>query len=140
MSKFAGLGLKVDTPSRMTIVHPVTRQPLRIAGTDEAAYLDLLSVDSAAGQAHQRAAANRRLASRQRKMTIEELEAEGVDLLAALTRGWRLATLDGHPIDVPFTVADARELYSAPELAWLKQQANDFAADAGNFLPANETI
>lgn len=139
MSKFAGLGLKVETPARMTILHPGTRQPLRIAGADDVAFLDLLSMDSAAAQAHQRAVTNRRLAARTRKLTAEEIEAEGVDLLVALTRGWRLATLDGQPLDVPFSTADARELYGAPEMAWLKLQASEFVGDAGNFLPATAT-
>ena len=66
------------------------------------------------------------------RITPEELEAESTELLAALTAGWHLVTLDGHPLDVPFSIENARELYAAPALAWLREQVDEFAADRGN--------
>lgn len=132
-SKFAGLGLAVDKPARMTVLHPVTGQPIRRADTGEAAWIDVLSADSQAARAHEREAQNRRLRSRARRLAAEDLETEGLELLVALTKGWSLATLDGAPIDVPFNAENARELYSAPELAFIRRQVNDFAADAGNY-------
>lgn len=142
-NKFAGLGVAVDAPARMTIVHPVTGQPLRLLGLDgeptgEAAWIDLISADSAAARQHQREAQNRRLRARARSITAETIEADGTDLLAVLTRGWALATLDGTPIDVPCTPENARELYATPELAWLRRQVDEFVADLGNF-PAKTT-
>ena len=82
----------------------------------------------------QPSAAPCRLAQRGRmRITPEELEAESTELLAALTAGWHLVTLDGHPLDVPFSIENARELYAAPALAWLREQVDEFAADRGNF-------
>lgn len=131
--KFAALGLAVDAPGRLTIVHPVTRQPLRTADGVEA-YIDLYSADSEVARKHERAVQRRRLAMRGRgKITPEELEAEAVEALAALTAGWRLVGLDGRPLDVPFSADAAREMYAASSLAWLRDQVNEFAADRGNF-------
>jgi acyl-CoA reductase-like NAD-dependent aldehyde dehydrogenase len=133
MSKFAGLGVAVDAPARMTILHPTTGQPLRNAATGEAAWISLLSADSAAARQHQREAQNRRLRARARSITAETLEADGTELLAVLTRDWSLVTLEGAPIDVPCTVENARELYGTPDLAFIRRQVDEFVADLGNF-------
>lgn len=132
MSKFAGLGLAVDEPKRMTLLHPVTRQPIRDG--EGVAYIDLHSSDSQIARKHNREIQQRRLNMRGRgRLSTHEIEAEGIDLLAALTVSWRLLTLDGQPIDVPCNEDNARDLYSAPELAWVKEQADEFAADRANF-------
>jgi hypothetical protein len=138
MSKFAGLAVGVDRPARMTILHPVTGQAIRLldaAGhpNDQAAWIDVLSADSKVARDLEREAQNRRLRGRLRRVTAEDIEAEGVELLTALTKGWCLAALDGTPIDVPCTPENARELYSTPDLAFLRRQVNEFAADLGNF-------
>lgn len=137
MSKFAGLALEVEKPSRMVIVHPATRQPLR-DGDGSEAYIDLFSGDSEQARRHQRAVQRRRLAVRGRgKITPEELEAEGVELLAAITAGWRLVALDGSALDVEFSVTNARELYAEPAMQWLRDQVDEFASDRGNFSKAS---
>lgn len=141
MSKFAALAVAVDRPARMTILHPATGQPLCVldeAGkpTDDVAWIDVLSADSAAAREYERAAQNKRLQSRARRITAEQLEADGVGLLAALTVGWRLVGLQGQPIDVPCTRENAAELYASPELGFIKRQVNDFAADLGNYPQA----
>lgn len=133
MSQFAALAVKADAPSRMIIMHPATGEPL-LGADGEPAWIDLHSTDSPAAQKHQRAAQNRRLQSRARKITAEELESEGVDLLATLTAGWRLLGLDGAVLDIPCTRANAAELYAEPAAAWIREQVNMFAADRGNFL------
>jgi hypothetical protein len=138
MTKFAGLGVAVDQPTRMTILHPVTGQPIRRSDTGEPAWIDVLSADSKAARDHEREMQNRRLRSRARRITAEELEAEGIELLVSLTKAWSLATLDGDPLDVPCTPENARELYASPELAFIRRQVNEAAADAGNF-PARTT-
>lgn len=133
MTKFAALALATDAPVRMVIRHPGTGEPL----TDEAgepAWIDLYAMDSKAGLTQQRAARNRRLQSRARKINAEDLEQEGIDLLAALTAGWRLLGLDGTPLDVPCSRANAAELYAEPALAWIREQVDVFVADRGNFL------
>jgi len=133
MSKFSGLGVPVDATARMTILHPATGQPLRNAATGEPAWIDLLSADSAVARATQRDAQNRRLRARARTITAESMEADGTDLLAALTKGWSLVTLDGAPIDVPCTPENARELYGTPDLAFIRRQVDEFVADLGNY-------
>lgn len=133
MSKFAALAVQADAPARMTILHPVTGEPL-VDADGSPAWIDVHSADSAAAQKHHRAVQNRRLQSRARKITAEELEAEGIDLLAALTAGWRLLGLDGTPLDIPCNRQNAAELYAEPSAAWIREQVNAFAADRGNFL------
>ena len=133
MSKFAALAVKADAPSRMPILHPATNEPL-LCSDGEPAWIDVHSTDSPAAQKHQRAAQNRRLQSRVRKITAEELENEGIELLAALTAAWRLVGLDGALLDIPCNRQNAAELYAEPSAAWIREQVNSFAADRGNFL------
>ncbi len=139
MSKFSALALEVDKPGRMVVVHPVSRQPLRDAEGNEA-YIDLYSGDSEAARKHQRAVQRRRLNMRGRgKVTPEELEGDGVDLLSALTVGWYLLDFAGGKIDVPFNADNARELYSTPALSWIREQVDEYVADRGNFSKASPT-
>ena len=133
MSKFAGLAVQADKPSRMTVRHPGTGQPLRDKDGNEA-WIDLLSADSAAGLRQQRAIRDRRLAGHARRLKAEDMDREGAELLAALTTGWSLVALDGAPIDVPCNAGNAAELYSIPELLWLREQVDQYVADRGNFL------
>lgn len=132
-SKFAGLEIAVDKPQRMTLHHPVTRQPLRDAKGAEA-WIDLHSSDSKVARDHNREVQRRRLNMRGRgRISPEEIEAEAADLLAALTTGWRLLTLEGGTLDVPFSTENARELYASPALAWIREQVDEFASDRANF-------
>jgi hypothetical protein len=137
MSKFDALALEVDKPSRMVIVHPVTRQPIRDADGTEA-YISLFSGDSEPARKHQRTVSRRRLAMRGRgKLTPEELEAEAVELLAVVTTGWLLLDFNGKPIDVEFSQDNARELYGLSALSWIREQVDEFVADRGNFSKAS---
>jgi hypothetical protein len=138
-SKFAGLALDVDKPARLVILHPITRQPLSDKD-GKAAHIDVYSNDSEPARVHARAVSRRRLAMRDRgKITPEELEADGVGLLAVLTAGWHLVSLNGEVIDVAFSVENARELYSEPSMAWLREQVDAFATDRSNFSKASST-
>lgn len=133
MSKFAGLELSVEKPFRLVLVHPVTRQPLRDAEGKEA-YIEHYSGDSEAARKHQRSVTRRRLAMRGRaKLTPEEIEAEAIELLAALSTAWNLLDLNGGKIDVPFTQENARELYANPAVGWLREQLDESASDRANF-------
>jgi hypothetical protein len=138
-NKFSGLELEVEAPFRLVLLHPVTRQPLRDSEGREA-YIDHYSADSEIARKHQRAVQRRRLAMRGRlKITPEELEAEATEVLAALTVGWHLVGLKGDPIDTPFTPENARELYSDPRVAWLREQLDESAADRANFSKGSST-
>jgi hypothetical protein len=139
MNKFSGLELEVEAPFRLTLLHPVTRQPLR-DGEGREAYIDHYSADSEIARKHQRAVQRRRLAMRGRlKITPEELEAEATEVLAALTAGWYLVDLKGNPIDLPFTPENARELYASPAVSWLREQIDESAADRANFSRGSST-
>lgn len=140
-SDFAALGLDVEQPARMTIMHPVTEAPLR-DHEGNAAYIDVYSSDSDRQRKHERTITNRRFRQMQGmrvKMTAEQREEEALDLLAALTAGWRLLALDGSALDIPFSPEAARSLYANPATAWLREQVNEFAADRGNFSRASST-
>src|SRR3990167_4014457 len=137
--KFAGLELEVDRSVKVRILHPVSRQPLRDAAGAEA-YIEMHSGDSEVARKHQRNVARRRIAMRGRgKITPEELEAEGVELLVALTVGWRLVALDGGALDVPFTQDNARDLFSSPRMTWLREQVEEAVGDRENFRQASST-
>ena len=136
MSKFAGLELAVEKPARMQLVHPVTRQALK-DGDGKDAFIDLFSSDSDVARDHARAVARKRLAARGRgKLTVEEIEADTVESLVVLTAAWHLVDLTGKVIGVPCTPENARDLYAAPALAWVRDQVDEFAADRGNFSKA----
>lgn len=135
MTKFADLELAVDQPSRMIISHPVHGTPIADAAGNEA-WIDLLSIDSAAHRAYDRKITNSRLeraSAGQGRVTAEQLEQEAVDRLAVLTKGWNLLSFEGAAIDVPCSEANARELYAAPAMSWLRQQVEAHVARRANF-------
>jgi len=137
-SKFAGLGLAVDKPARMQIIHPGTRQVLRVNGAPEGedeCYIDLLAGNSAAGRAHDRMVNDRLMRSRGARYTADQVDADLIEKYSKLVKGWRLATLEGEPIEVPCTAQNARELFSLPESDWLRVQVGEFINDLGNYLP-----
>lgn len=135
--KFDGLALEVEKPGRMTIVHPVTRQPLADA-KGAPAWVDVYSSDSEVARSAGRRAINERLGRRARSgLTAEQIEDNEVDLLAALVAGWRLLALDGEPLDVAFSAEAAQEMLRAPGMAWLREQIDAYASDRGNFSTAS---
>jgi hypothetical protein len=137
MSKFSSLGLAVDTPARLILRHPSTRQPIRDKDGKEA-YIELLSSDSVAARDHELETQNQRLKSGVPR-TAEQIEADTIELLVRLTKDWYLVHYDGTPVDVKFTEADARELYSVRSTAWIARQVRDFLDNQGNFFKASST-
>jgi hypothetical protein len=139
MGKFDGLEIEADKPERMPILHPATRQQLVAADNPEdVAYLDLYSGDSEVRRKHDRTITKRNLARRTRKEPDpEEIENDVVELFVVMTAGWRLISLDGKPMDVPFSKDNARELYRSSNLMWLREQADQWVSDRGNFLRAS---
>ncbi len=139
--KFGALSVPVDQPARLELMHPWTGQPLRSApnGSGEepvAAYIDLLPATSAVGKMHDRQMLDKNLRRGVRRMSAEELEADQIEKLSKLTKGWQLVGLDGTKMDVEFSVANARELYSFPESGWITDQCRSFCEDLGNFRTA----
>lgn len=138
MTKFDGLALAVDQPSRMIISHPIHGTPIAAPDGSEA-WIDLLSLDSAAHRAYDRKVTNSRLeraSAGQGRVTAEQLEQENIERLAVLTKDWRLLSFDGGPLDVPCNEANARELYAAPAMTWLRSQVEAHVARRQNFTLA----
>lgn len=138
MSRFAALALDTETPRRMIIRHPSTGEPLVDEDGTEA-FIDLLALTSAAAQKARNRVQQRRIEARVRRVTIEEAEAEAMQVLAACTVAWHLVGLDGKALRVPCDKDAALELYQTPGLRFIADQATDFAAAAGNYLPGSST-
>lgn len=137
--RFSALALQIDEPARMIVMHPHTGRPLRAADGRES-YIDLLPRDSTKAQAFDRRLLDQRLARAGRiKPKSEDLEAELTDRLAMLTTGWLLVGFDGGIIDVEMTEQNARELYAAPRMLWLREAILAWLDDRANFTKAAST-
>lgn len=141
MSKFEGLGLDVDRPGRVLLKHPITGAPLVEIGEDGKekpdgeAYVLIYSTDSPAANVLQRENLDRRIRKRQdRPSTAAEMERDRIEVLAALTTGWRLVHLDGKPLNIPFDKDAARELYALSTCTWLREQVENAIGDRSNFF------
>lgn len=137
-SLFDTLALAVEKPSRMPILDPVTKLPLKDAETGEEAYIDLLSWDSPVAAQHriERADRMRRLG---RDLNAAEAEDDLRELLAKLTTGWLLVGLDGRRIPADCTFANAVALYGMHETRWIRLQVVDHLNNAGNWRPAGSS-
>jgi hypothetical protein len=138
------LGLNTETGIRMPIVFPGASEPIKLrdqAGEPTAAeaYLELLSEDSEAGRAFDRKNSRDAVirAKRQRGAPDEDPIEWQIERVCALTVGWQLARPDGTPIDLKYSKATARKLFSNPDMAWLRKQALLFIADTANFTKAS---
>jgi hypothetical protein len=130
----SGLDLGQLTPSRsdegawLEAVDPVSGRPngvrLKLAGMDSRSYRQA-----------QREASNRRLSLMARRGAkyrprAEELEAEALSLLVAVTLDWEGISENGQPLAC--TPENVREVYA--KVPWLSEQADDFVGDRANFL------
>ena len=141
MTKFtealARIEVDADKPSRMIIRGPDGRPLADADGSMN--YVDLYSPDSEIARRHQRKIANGRLAQRRRiKVTAEEIEADAVDLLVALTAGWGSIDKDGQAKqDDDFSTELARSIYADPANSEFRSQIDEFLADRANFSKAS---
>lgn len=133
--------LPVEQPSRLYLLHPATKRPLVNRDTGDRAWVDLLSADSEALKRHNSRIVDR--AVRQQKQgqarSVEDIEADHVDRLVVLTKGWSLVDPEGEPIDDACTPENARTLYSAPGAAWVRDQVEAFVNDRANFTKGSST-
>lgn len=136
MSKLSGLAATVDKPSRCYLYIPTVNRPPLASPDGQQAWIDVLSLDSLPAAAQRRSTALARLDKRASKISLEDLEAEQAEMLAALIVDWRLVALDGSPIDVPCSRETARELATMPTFAWVRRQLEEHIADLGNFMRA----
>jgi hypothetical protein len=140
--KFGHLGVATDKPSRMPIVLPGEIDPLVDEHGNEA-YLEFLPWDSEPGrkfdQEQQRDLVRKGFRQRSKAEQRADLEnadqiKEQAERLAVLATGWHLVDLDRTAIETPFTKANALELFTTPELGWLRRQAWTYVGNETNFM------
>jgi hypothetical protein len=128
-----GLMVEADKPARMLIVNPYTRETIRHQETEAPAWIEVFSDSSAAGAQFLREATDRILQRKGRTARAEDIEDDLTAKAARLTTAWSLLSLNGEPINLPFSRAAARELFAKPGARWLRDQVLEFAADLGNY-------
>lgn len=133
MNGLESLAVSADDAGTLILLHPSTNMPIRDKNGGEA-HLLLLGIDSAEGQKQRREATTRALMRRNKALTADELEAQAVEQLVALTKGWHLVAPSGDVIDFPFTPQNARTLYSDRKFAWIREQADQFIGDRAGFF------
>ncbi|MFC3071487.1 hypothetical protein [Shinella pollutisoli] len=141
-SKFAALAANVSDTFRVELIDPITDDVLRDKAGN-AAYIDVLSVDSEAGRKFDADARQRAFRSARKSRTGHpdiDPDEENRRKLAQLTRGWRLVDpVSREGLDVPCTPENALELYCEAGMAWLFDQVFAGAANAGNFMRRRST-
>jgi hypothetical protein len=132
----------VDTPQKLELVD-TRMQPIRymVNGADgeepheERAWIELFSMDSAKARAYDNSVQRRRLDVNARgkmvKLTPEQLEAETVDKLVALTNSWHFRRRNGDLI--PFSQENARLLYGSGGAQYIREQVEGYIGERTNF-------
>ncbi len=127
------MNIKSITLGHLSTLH------LRHPGTDAALYNDdktpmtitLVGEHSEEYKAVTRRWQNEVLRKPNRKLTAEQVEERGIDLLVACTKGWQIQGEEGL---MPFSPDAARDLYSDRTLGWIKSQVESHLYEASNFL------
>ena len=121
-----------DAGFELHLTHPRTGEALPMV-------INLLGADSRVYQDAQRTQNRRRLAEAQkvRRMTLtpEALEADALELLVAVTRGWSGFTQGGKAVDC--TPQNVQRIYT--EFPWIREQVDLAIGDRANFLPSSPT-
>lgn len=111
LSNIVAVGRTVD------ILHPKTKEPVGLK-------VDLLPDTDEKVEAARRKIQNRRLASRSIKVTAEQMDAEGIELLSAAITGWEWCgelTFRGEKPEC--TPENVRRVLKA--LPWVKKQIDE---------------
>ena len=109
--------------AEMELTHPATDAPLGV-------YLTLAGMDSKIWRKAVAALAEKRMAKRG-KVSAEEIQERGIEILARCTLSWRNVVVDGQ--ELPCTLDNARQVYR--RFPWMREQADAFASDRGAYLP-----
>jgi hypothetical protein len=115
----------------VSIYHPGTNEDLGILIT-------VLGKDSDEFQKISRAQSKKRMAKitkggfRSQAVPLEEIEQDGLELLAAVTKKWVNVVVDGN--DLPFTKENAVALYE--RFPWIREQLDVAIGDRANFIKA----
>lgn len=141
MSKFGSLAANVTTASRMQIIYPATGKPI-VDESGKAAYIDLLSQDSAVARQHAKKKAAeqiKRVITPDDPNDLNDAVDDQIDMLAVLAVGWHLVDpATRKPIEFPFNGPEsARELFATLELQWLRRAAYVHVVNTANFMKAS---
>jgi hypothetical protein len=119
----------------MNVVNPVTGAELVVDkgdGKTENVWIKLASADSERVKKVERAVTNKRLAGARQgrqNVTAESLESDEFKKLMAATIAWGNVGLGQGPLEL--NDANARTVYT--QLPWLREQAQAFMAERGNY-------
>jgi len=112
------------------IFHPGTLVDLDIV-------ISVLGKDSDEFQKISRAQSKRRLTKVSKggfrtntPVSVEEIEQDGIELLAACTTGWKGIVIEGK--EIPFSKENAVDLYA--RFPWIKEQVDTAIGDRANFI------
>lgn len=112
------------------IYHPGTNEDLGIT-------IKVLGKDSDEFQKVSRAQSKKRMTKMQKggfrgnaTVPVEEIEQDGIALLAACTKGWNGVIVEGK--EVPFSTDSAIAIYE--RFPWIKEQVDTAIGDRANFI------
>jgi hypothetical protein len=125
--------IEINDYSEMPLRHPTTDEPL-VMDSGEPMVILLAGEDSPEYKAVMRRWQNEAIRKAGRKLSAEQIETRSFELLAAVTKGWRIEGADG-PIE--FSPQAAKELYA--QKAWIKRQVQDWVYEPANFLQGQLT-
>lgn len=118
-----------DRGADMPLRHPATGEEL-FNDAGEAMVIRLLGADSEEYRRTVRVNANRNLKLGRQAPTVERFEQGGIDLLVAVTVGWKGLQFDDSALE--YSPDAARKLYT--EHLWIREQVDAFVAERANFL------
>lgn len=109
----------------LTILHPVSFEEtdikIKLAGMDSARYRNKV-----------KQIAEKEKVRKKTNIDFDGIEKRGAEILAACTIDWKGIQRGGDTI--PFSYENAVELYSDPNLRWLREQVDEFIANRANFF------
>lgn len=101
--------------------------------------IKMVGQDSSAFRSAAKGIAQMLMAQEDKKLDVEALEKQNIELLAACIVNWSgLEDEEGNPL--PFTKTKAIELLSMPELAFVREQIERFVAKRQNFFRRNKEV
>jgi hypothetical protein len=118
-----------DEGAVMELRHPVTGIAL-VQDDGTAVSIRLAGMDSGRFRKQQRANTDRRLRGSRRGVTGTEMDAEGLELLVAVTLGWTGIEIDGERPEA--NAVNVRKVYT--KFPWIREQVDNFVGDRANFL------
>lgn len=115
-----------DAGAEMTVVHPITGEPLDMKIT-------VVGSESSRLREEMKRRARQELARRKpAKFDIDEAELRASELLAACTLSWVGVKEKG--VELECTYENATRVYL--KYGWLRKQIDEFASDRANFFVA----